>query len=223
MLKSMIDQAADYRGAAPAVGILFLAGLTVVAAGSIGVVALDIGQPLSTTPQAALDAETGAYTITVTHLGGEQIDRENLAVTGGELVTTPDPFQTRDRLVIKPTASTTTLVHRETALDGGSVLLTIDAVPPAVVKADGALLLEGDDFETSDSNVNLTVTNVGDEAFEFKFRDEDAGLTIGPFPEPVAPGEQDGYSSGVGGTVEDVEVIERDTEPDLVVVRVAYD
>jgi flagellin-like protein len=80
----------DDRGVSPVIGVILMVAITVILAAVIATFVLGLGEQVSqTAPQANFDFEVeetstpGVDELTVSHTGGQTIDRENIEITIG--------------------------------------------------------------------------------------------------------------------------------------------
>lgn len=86
----------DDRGVSPVIGVILMVAITVILAAVIATFVLGLGEQVSqTAPQANFDFDvegdgSGVDTLTVSHTGGQTIDRENIKINVGGSVAYED-------------------------------------------------------------------------------------------------------------------------------------
>ncbi|WP_435067112.1 type IV pilin [Haloplanus sp. C73] len=107
----------DDAAQSEALGTLLLVALTILVAGTLGVVVLDVGQQVESTPQSSFDTDFGESTVTITYRGGSTVpeaDTLETKASSGRL--TGDDWEAIDGPVTSGTSVTLTL----TAADGSA-------------------------------------------------------------------------------------------------------
>jgi len=75
----------DKRAVSPVIGVLLLVGITVILAGVVGAFALNTFGTTESPPSASFEYEYNDSAVEITHIGGEDIDADQLRVSGDNL------------------------------------------------------------------------------------------------------------------------------------------
>jgi FlaG/FlaF family flagellin (archaellin) len=116
----------DDAAQSEALGTLLLVALTILVAGTLGVVVLDVGQQVDSTPQSSFDTDFGESTVTITYRGGSTIpesDTLETEVSSGTL--TGDDWESIDGAVTSGTSVTLTLSDGDSDRDWSGETLRI--------------------------------------------------------------------------------------------------
>ena len=82
-LRQLFDDSEGERGVSPVIGVILMVAITVILAAVIGTFVLGLGDNVNSTPQASWDFEYDGSEVTITHNGGDTIDRARLNATAG--------------------------------------------------------------------------------------------------------------------------------------------
>lgn len=164
IIKELPYVAGASRGVASVISTILLIGIVVVLTATISVFILGLGENLnSTVPSAAFDVEENANgTVVVTHIGGDQINHENLVMKGGVINDAPETLQAGSSIKINPTDETVTIVWD--AKESSAILTSFPAASVDTFTIDGSdSTIESLNGTRINANERVTVKNTGEQ------------------------------------------------------------
>lgn len=167
---------ASIQGVLLLVAVAILLGVVVVVT---GIVFTDMLR--DPTPEASIRTQEVANTVVFTHLGGETIEGDNLAIDGGTPISVPDEFQAGSQIQVVPLQREIELLFEE---QGNSAILKREVVS----ETGPGIILLGEQPATEGTSYNGTYpeyVNIVDEPLTFRISEGNAIVSF-----ELDPGER---------------------------------
>ena len=134
MFKELFTDDSD-RGVSPVIGVILMVAITVILAAVIGAFVLGLGDQVSNNaPQASFSVEFNETGATITHTGGDNIEKNALNVTSTNSSSSAkefdsDPVSSGDSVFINATSGETVRVVWQNPAGGSSNILAERTAP----------------------------------------------------------------------------------------------